>query len=47
LLKDRYQEQKVEGQNTFGKGKRNRTTLLEENFARLESIGSDDEDDDY
>jgi chromodomain-helicase-DNA-binding protein 4 len=28
LLKDKYQEQKVEVQNALGKGKRNRTTLL-------------------
>ncbi|RHN76986.1 putative DNA helicase transcription regulator Homeodomain-LIKE family [Medicago truncatula] len=48
LLKDKYQEQKVEVQNALGKGKRNRTTLLGENFARLEGVGSSDyEDDDY
>jgi len=47
LLKDKYQEQKVEEQNALGKGKRNCTTLLGENFARLERVDSDCEDDDY
>jgi chromodomain-helicase-DNA-binding protein 4 len=28
LLKDGYEEKKVEEQNALGKGKRNRTTLL-------------------
>ncbi|CAK8569972.1 unnamed protein product [Lathyrus sativus] len=47
LLKDRYQEHKVEELNVLGKGKRNRPKFLGENFSRLEDGSSDGEDDNY
>ncbi|XP_050891252.1 CHD3-type chromatin-remodeling factor PICKLE isoform X2 [Lathyrus oleraceus] len=51
LLKDRYQEHKVEEHNVLGKGKRNRTKFLMVSFkgenSRLEDVSSDGEDDNY
>ncbi|KAL5071495.1 hypothetical protein RYX36_022382 [Vicia faba] len=47
LLKDKYQEQKVEELNVLGKGKRNRTKFLVRDFSRLEDVSSDGEDDNY
>ncbi|KAK7311902.1 hypothetical protein RJT34_10364 [Clitoria ternatea] len=50
LLKDRYQEHKVEEFNSLGKGKRNRKLMVsveEDDLAGLEDVSSDGEDDNY
>ncbi|XP_027356637.1 CHD3-type chromatin-remodeling factor PICKLE isoform X2 [Abrus precatorius] len=50
LLKDRYQEHKVEEFNALGKGKRNRKLMVsveEDDLAGLEDVSSDGEDDNY
>ncbi|XP_019437785.1 PREDICTED: CHD3-type chromatin-remodeling factor PICKLE-like isoform X2 [Lupinus angustifolius] len=50
LLKDKYQEHRVEEFNSLGKGKRNRKTIVsveEDDLAGLEDVSSDGEDDNY
>ncbi|CAL0327180.1 unnamed protein product [Lupinus luteus] len=50
LLKDKYQEHRVEEFNSLGKGKRNRKTMVsveEDDLAGLEDVSSDGEDDNY
>ncbi|XP_061365248.1 CHD3-type chromatin-remodeling factor PICKLE isoform X2 [Gastrolobium bilobum] len=50
LLKDRFQEHKVEEFNALGKGKRNRKMMVsveEDDLAGLEDVSSDGEDDNY
>ncbi|KHN46347.1 CHD3-type chromatin-remodeling factor PICKLE [Glycine soja] len=47
LLKNAYEENKVEELNALGKGKRNRNKWLGGGFSGLEDVSSDDEDDSY
>ncbi|XP_047157571.1 CHD3-type chromatin-remodeling factor PICKLE isoform X2 [Vigna umbellata] len=50
LLRDKYQEHKVEEFNALGKGKRNRKLMVsveEDDLAGLEDVSSDGEDDNY
>ncbi|XP_015945340.1 CHD3-type chromatin-remodeling factor PICKLE [Arachis duranensis] len=50
LLKDKYQEHKVEEFSALGKGKRNRKLMVsveEDDLAGLEDVSSDGEDDNY